>query len=81
MQNNTQQLERQLETYKELTDKLLSSLDNLTYNKTTQKSNGSLYQNTPNPFTENTEIRFELPSNANFSFLIIHDMQGKEIIS
>lgn len=81
LQNNTQQLERQLETYKELTDKLLSSLDNLTYNKTTQKSNGSVYQNTPNPFTENTEIRFELPSNANFSFLIIHDMQGKEIIS
>jgi len=40
-----------------------------------------LFQNIPNPFSSNTEIRFEIPQNLNTAKLIIHDMQGAEIKS
>ena len=36
-----------------------------------------LYQNTPNPFRENTEIRFQLSVDAKNSLICIFDMQGK----
>jgi len=36
-----------------------------------------LYQNTPNPFTAQTEIRFSLPVDAPSSFIYIFDMTGK----
>ena len=36
-----------------------------------------LYQNTPNPFTERTEIRFTLPDDAQNAYIYIFDMQGK----
>ena len=40
-----------------------------------------MFQNTPNPFSANTEISFEIPEGANSSKLLIHDMQGAEIKS
>ena len=36
-----------------------------------------LYQNTPNPFSERTEIRFALPDDAQNAYIYIFDMQGK----
>ena len=36
-----------------------------------------LYQNTPNPFTAQTTIRFRLPENAQNAFICIFDMTGK----
>ena len=35
-----------------------------------------LYQNTPNPFTAQTEIRFELPANSKNAFIYLFNMQG-----
>jgi hypothetical protein len=35
-----------------------------------------LYQNTPNPFTEQTEIRYSIPANVKQAFICIFDMQG-----
>ncbi|GHT76010.1 hypothetical protein FACS189413_14670 [Bacteroidia bacterium] len=35
-----------------------------------------LYQNTPNPFTEQTEIRYSIPANTKQAFICIFDMQG-----
>ena len=45
------------------------------------KENGKLFQNMPNPFSVNTEIRFEIPENSTSAKLLIHDMQGVEIKS
>jgi len=40
-----------------------------------------LFQNVPNPFSANTEIRFEVPEKSTSAKLLIHDMQGAEIKS
>ena len=41
------------------------------------QDNCVLYQNTPNPFTERTEIRFTLPDDARNAYIYIFDMTGK----
>ena len=40
-----------------------------------------LFQNTPNPFSVNTEISFDIPDNSTSAKLLIHDMQGAELKS
>ncbi|MCC8145918.1 MAG: tail fiber domain-containing protein [Bacteroidales bacterium] len=39
--------------------------------------NCSLYQNTPNPFTEKTEIRYYIPAGVKQALICVFDMQGK----
>lgn len=38
-----------------------------------------LYQNTPNPFTKNTEIKYSIPNTFNSATIFIHNLQGMEI--
>ena len=46
-----------------------------------QVENAQLFDNVPNPFSSNTEIKFKIPEKANAGRLIIHDMQGVELLS
>ncbi len=39
----------------------------------------ALFQNTPNPFSENTEIAFYLPRSVANALLCIYDMNGKQL--
>ena len=41
-----------------------------------ETSRAVLYQNAPNPFTERTEIKFELPANSKNAFIYVFNMQG-----
>lgn len=43
--------------------------------------NAKLFDNVPNPFSLNTEIKFEIPQNSTSARLIIHDMNGAELRS
>lgn len=39
-----------------------------------------LYQNSPNPFSENTVIRYELPQGVTKASIGVFDMQGKQVL-
>ena len=41
-----------------------------------ETARATLYQNAPNPFTERTEIKFDLPATAKNAFIYIFNMQG-----
>lgn len=48
-------------------------------NETMTEVKAQLFQNAPNPFSVNTEIKFEIPQNTGSAGLIIHDMHGGEV--
>lgn len=41
----------------------------------------ALYQNVPNPFTNDTQIKFDLPETVQQATLFVYDMQGKQVKS
>ncbi len=46
----------------------------------TQAEQGAtLYQNTPNPFSETTQIKFHIPSSVKNASLCIYNLQGNQI--
>jgi len=45
------------------------------------KEEAVLYQNTPNPFSSNTEISCDIPKINNNAFIYVHNLQGIELMS
>ena len=43
-------------------------------------STAKLYQNEPNPFSENTEIKYYIPENASSAMICIYDLVGSQIM-
>lgn len=43
-------------------------------------NNAKLYQNNPNPFTNNTEIKYFIPNNSENASICIYDMLGGQIM-
>ncbi|MDR0683243.1 MAG: hypothetical protein LBG15_15595, partial [Dysgonamonadaceae bacterium] len=39
----------------------------------------SLQQNTPNPFSQNTQIKYYLPATVKTAYLCIYDLQGTQL--
>ena len=61
---------------------LARSDSNLDVNSSTRSpfsssTNAVLYQNSPNPFTNSTTIRFTLPDEVQNAYIYIFDMSGK----
>jgi hypothetical protein len=50
-----------------------------TKNNVTPSTNVTLYQNTPNPFTQTTEIKYYLPETIASASLLIFNMQGTQL--
>lgn len=79
-----QELKKEVETLKNELDVSASSRSSFVDDETTgiapvaTSSKGvCLFQNTPNPFSERTLIRFTLPENVQNAYIYIFDMQGK----
>ena len=45
------------------------------------KSDPKLYQNAPNPFTESTVIKYEIPDHFSYAMINIYNLQGRQIRS
>ena len=43
------------------------------------KLESELFQNTPNPFSDNTVIKYVIPQDVQNANLLIYDMNGKQI--
>ncbi len=58
-----------------------SELKSTTKSISDETLTATLYQNIPNPFSQNTEIRYYLPTSVGKSLLTIYDMNGLQIKS
>ena len=73
---------KEQQSHIEQMDKRINALEGKGFEKasTVVTSTAKLYQNVPNPFTNNTEIRFYIPDEAGRAGIYIYDMVGSQIM-
>ncbi len=71
----------EIENLKSSSSNLKSSSLNTDILESSLKKDAVLYQNTPNPFTENTEIKYFLAEDVKSATLYIYNMQGNQVKS
>ena len=87
--NNLQQLVDKLtDEIRYLKERCSNESNKESSTQSSKKNNSSkasepsrLYQNTPNPFSENTQIRYFLPEQTTSATLYIYNMQGNQVDS
>jgi hypothetical protein len=72
-----QELKQELDDVKGVSDAVRKAPQAVSLNTAVHSGQTVLYQNTPNPFTAQTEIRFSLPETAKNANIYIFDMTGK----
>lgn len=74
-----QELKQELDEVKGASKAMTRSAGNESTNISAANSGNVLYQNTPNPFKEQTVIRFKLEDNVQDASICIFDMTGKTL--
>jgi len=75
---------KKLEQLVQMQQELISSVLNSKSDESIQSKSDNgieLFQNNPNPFKIDTEIRMNVPANVNESILYLYDLQGKPLKS
>lgn len=76
-----QEMQQEIETLQALVPGAARSDETLSTSAASRQQSmykeAALYQNTPNPFSERTTIRFTLPENVQNSYICIFNMNGK----
>jgi hypothetical protein len=91
VQNQQQLIDQLTEEIKLIKGQCCAKTENNTKQQSTGNNKGGredgsqepprLYQNTPNPFSENTEIRYYLTEATTTAILYIYNMQGRQVDS
>jgi hypothetical protein len=74
-----QELKQELDEVKGASKAMTRSTSNESTDFSAVASGNALYQNTPNPFKEQTVIRFKLEDNVQDASICIFDMTGKTL--
>lgn len=75
------ELEQKIENPDKKTGNLKSANITKEVAETDITTNAFLYQNIPNPFTFNTEIKYYIPENSNNAVLYVFNLQGNLLMS
>ena len=78
--NYTELIPLLIQSIKELKEEVdllsISARSSVSSDRVSDLPRAVLYQNAPNPFTERTEIKFDLPENTSSAYIYIFNMQG-----
>lgn len=72
-------LQKEIKTIKSNSATSKSSTDTKSDTEKTNNNTASLEQNTPNPFSQNTEIKYYIPESSDAASLYIYNMNGIQI--
>ena len=74
-----QELSAEVQEQREQIQLLLAQLDSKTENNSDVNSQATLFQNTPNPFDSESEIKMTLPDNVGMVSVMIYNLEGKQM--